>query len=127
MISETFFKDIADEITVSQGDRPGVINVNTAPLAVLMCLPGVDQNLARSLINYRSSNGSFANLGELLDVPGWDKDKLKAVCPKATVRSQTFRILCEGKVTSSGATRRILAVVRVSQYGVDTVAFREDL
>ena len=49
MISENLFYDIADLLTVgSDSGTAGAINVNTASLTVLTCLPGVNEALARA-------------------------------------------------------------------------------
>jgi hypothetical protein len=45
---------------------------------------------------------------------------------RVTVRSETFRILSEGRVTSSGARQRLLVTVRVGLEEVETLAYRED-
>src|SRR5437867_2841411 len=53
------FPRMANEITVSTGPYlEGRINVNTASLAVLACLPGISSNpdLAQTLVNYRQAN-----------------------------------------------------------------------
>lgn len=119
--------DIADQLTAQSADNlPGVVNVNSASLAVLICLPGVDRQLAQSIINYRQSSGYFPNIAHLLKVTGMTQDIFKQLGPLVTARSETFRILCEGKVTSSGARQRIQAIVHVGLKDLTTVSWRED-
>ena len=49
VISEDLFRDIADDVTADSGqDLPGLVNINTASLAVLICLPGIDRELAQA-------------------------------------------------------------------------------
>jgi len=43
-----------------------------------------------------------------------------------TARSETFRILSEGKVTSTGARQRIQEIVHVDLNEVTTLGYRED-
>ena len=128
VIDANLLMDIADDITVadSTAAQAGLINVNTASLAVLACLPGVDRDLAQAIISYRQSSGFLPNIAWLLKVPGMNQDIFKQVAPLVTARSETFRILSEGKVTSTGARQRIQAIVHVGLNDVATLSYRED-
>lgn len=127
VISSDVLTDIADDITTSDDkDLSGMININTAALDVLTCLPGVDRQLAQAIISYRQSSGFFANTAELLKVGGMTSDIFKQVAPLVSARSETFRILSEGKVTSTGARQRIQAIVHVDLNDVNTLCYRED-
>ena len=44
-----------------------------------------------------------------------------------TVRSETFRIVSEGKVGSTGARRRIEAIVQLGNQAIDIISYRENL
>jgi competence ComEA-like helix-hairpin-helix protein len=127
MVSETLLLDIADDLT-AQSDRtlPGVVNINTASLDVLACLPGLNRDLAQAIISYRQSNGFYPNVAWLLRVPGMNQQLFKQVAPRVTARSETFRILSEGKVTSSGTRQRIQAIVHVGLRAINTLSYRED-
>lgn len=128
VIDESLFLDLADDVAVSDdADLPGAININTASLTVLAMLPGVSRELAQAIISYRSSSGFFANPGWLLRVAGMTRDIFKQVAPLVTARSETFRIISEGKIPSSGARQRIQVIVRVSYKDIDTLSYREDL
>jgi competence ComEA-like helix-hairpin-helix protein len=105
---------------------PGVININTASLDVLVCLPGIDRDLAQKIISYRQSSGFFANPAELLKVDGMTREIFKQVVPLVTARSETFRILAEGRVKSTGVRQRVQVIVRVNLDGVKTLSYRED-
>jgi competence ComEA-like helix-hairpin-helix protein len=126
-IKQDDFLQFADNVTTVDGDDlSGLININTAGLDVLVCLPGVDRQLAQAIISYRQSSGYFPNTGELLKVGGMTTDIFKQVAPLVTARSETFRILSEGKVTSTGARQRIQEVVHVGLNEVTTLGYRED-
>lgn len=128
VISEELLLDIADDLTTADAqDQPGLVNINTAGLPVLICLPGITRELAQAIISQRQSSGYFANVAWLLRVPGMTRDIFKQVAPRVTARSETFRILSEGEVTSSGARRRIEVTVRLGSTDFETVAWREDL
>jgi competence ComEA-like helix-hairpin-helix protein len=127
VISESLLMDIGDEVTAQGGTNlAGVVNLNTASLEVLACLPGLSRELAQAIISFRQSNGFFSNVASLLRVPGMTADLFKQVCPRLTARSETFRILSEGKVTSTGARQRIQEIVHVGLRTVTTVSYRED-
>lgn len=126
VISEELFLDIADDVTVdSNSSLPGSININTANLEVLACLPGVDRQLAQAIISYRQSSGFFAHTAMLLRVPGISQSLFKQLAPLVTARSETFRILSEGQV-NSGVRQRILTVVHIDLKDVRTLSYRED-
>ena len=50
----------------------------------------------------------------------------KQIAPLVSARSETFRILSEGRVTSTGARQRIQVVVHVSLNEISTLSYRED-
>ncbi|MCW5557147.1 MAG: general secretion pathway protein GspK [Verrucomicrobiae bacterium] len=127
LINEQLLKEIADHLTIEE--RPtieGAINVNTAGVEVLMCLPGVARPLAQAIVAQRQSNGAFPNVAALLEVPGMTRDLFKQLAPLISVRSETFRILSEGQVGSRGTRQRIEVVVHIGRNTVSTLAYRED-
>ncbi len=127
VVSANLLMDIADDLTAQSGaDLAGLVNINTASLEVLVCLPGLSRELAQAIISFRQSNGFLPNIAWLLKVPGLTQDIFKQVAPRVTARSETFRILSEGKVKSTGARQRIQEIVHVGLQGVTTVSYRED-
>lgn len=127
VISQELLEQIADDLTLAGGDQSGLININTAGLDVLICLPGVEQPLAQAIINYRTSTGYFDNVAGLLKVDGMTRAIFKQVVPLVTARSETYRIVGEGKINSSGARQRIEAIVHIGRSDIETLAYREDL
>lgn len=126
VISPSLLMDIADDLTTDTGDLSGVVNINTASLEVLICLPGINRELAQAIISSRQSNGFFPNPASLLKVPGMTPDLLKQVIPRLTARSETYRILSEGRIKSTGARQRIEEIVHVGLRELTTVGYRED-
>jgi competence ComEA-like helix-hairpin-helix protein len=128
LISEDLFQDICDDVTVDNSStQKGAVNINTASFEVLSCLNGITEELARAIINHRQSAGYFSSIAGLLKVDGMTREIFKQVAPRITARSETFRILGEGRVTSTGARERIEVVVRFSGRYVDTLSYRENL
>lgn len=48
----------------------GRVNINTATVDQLQTLPGIGEAKAKAIITYRETNGAFASIGELKQVPG---------------------------------------------------------
>jgi type II secretory pathway component PulK len=66
------FTKVADRLTTSsETTLPGLVNVNTAPKEVLLCLPGLEEKDVEDLLAYRSSQAeepnSIAWVTEVLD------------------------------------------------------------
>ena len=74
-----------------------------------MCLPGFDPALAHAVISYRQSNVFFPNVAWLLKVPGMTDAIFKQIAPLLTARSETFRVISEGRIASTGTRQRIQA------------------
>lgn len=126
VISEELFQEIADEVSIEgSGLQPGLINLNSAGIAVLSCLPGLTREIANAILLHRQSSGSFRSIAGLLKVPGVSRDIFKQIAPLVTVRSETFRIMGEGKVDSSGARQRVQVIVRIGLQEVTTLHYRE--
>jgi DNA uptake protein ComE-like DNA-binding protein len=127
LISETLLMDIADDLTAQSGrEQAGAVNINTAGAAVLACLPGVSQELAQAMIAQRQSAGFYPNIAHLLKVTGMTREIFKQLAPKVCARSETFRLLSEGKVASTGARKRLEVVLRLGASDFETLAWRED-
>ena len=128
LVDEKLLKEIAGAVTpIDTFERPGVLNVNTAGETTLACLPGVDRELARAILLYRKANGSFPNAAWLLDVPGMTREIFKQIVSRVSCRSETYRILSEGRVGSTGARKRIEVIVRVGESEIETLSYRETM
>lgn len=56
--------------TVPGGATTGLINVNSASATELEALSGIGEVLAATIVEYRTENGPFASVDDLLDVSG---------------------------------------------------------
>jgi competence ComEA-like helix-hairpin-helix protein len=128
LIDDNLLEQIGDDVTVGTAtSSAGLININTASADVLKCLPGFDLTLAQAVISYRDANGFFPNVAWLLKVGGVTHDIFKQVAQILTTRSETFRIVSEGRITSTGTAQRIQAIVHVGPQEVQTLSYEENL
>lgn len=97
-MSRDRFKEVADRVTVWEGDKvPGLVNINTAPKGVLMTLPGITEDVAIKIMQYRTVPGAdLSNIGWLLDVV--EPAVFQQFASVITVRSCQFRIHAVGRV-----------------------------
>lgn len=73
--------------TGSTGSTGGatLVNINTATEPELETLPGVGPVTAAAIIDYRTQNGPFASVDDLIDVSGIGPATLEQIRPFATV------------------------------------------
>ena len=67
------------------GAPAGPVDLNTATAAQLDTLPGVGPATANAILTYRTRNGRFKSVTELLEVPGIGPAKLEAIRPLVMV------------------------------------------
>jgi len=67
----------------------GVVNINTATADQLKMLPGIDDKLARNIIDYRDSNGPFKSTDDLLNVSGMTKEKFNKISQNLALEGDT--------------------------------------
>ena len=76
----------ASGVPGSPGAAPGgPVDLNTATAAQLDTLPGVGPATANAILTYRTRNGRFKSVTELLEVPGIGPAKLEAIRPLVVV------------------------------------------
>ena len=71
--------------TVSSFASDGKININTASAEHLMMLPDIGETIAIRIIEYRTKNGSFSSVDELLMVKGIGVSTLEKIREMITV------------------------------------------
>jgi competence protein ComEA len=67
------------------GSATGLININTASATELETLSGIGEVLAATIVEYRTQNGPFASVDDLLDVSGIGPATLEEIRDQVTV------------------------------------------
>jgi len=119
------FAQVADKITTSDDDTlPGLVNINTAPKEVLMCLPGLEESDADALLSYRESKKELPSIAWIVDV--LDRDKAIAIGSYITVRSQQYSadIVC---LSGNGRAYQRYKAVFDMQSGTPKVVYWKSL
>lgn len=61
------------------------ININTATKEELMLLPGIGEELSKRIIDYRTENGSFKSVEDLINVKGIGNKNLERIKDYLTI------------------------------------------
>jgi len=110
-LTDAEFGQIADQLTTSGGQNVvGMVNVNTAPRQVLLCLPGLDESDVDALVARRQASGT--DLTSVAWVAGvLSREKALAVGPLITTRSYQFSADIVAVSGNGRGFRRYQAVV----------------
>jgi len=104
--------------------RPGLVNLNTAPVEVLAVLPGMDEVAAQAIDTYRTHTGPLETVGDLLAIDGISDAAFLQMADRVTTRSQRFRAVAVGS-TPGGITKTITCILQNDGTTVHTLYWRE--
>jgi competence protein ComEA len=76
---------VAGPSTVPVGVAAGKVNINTASATELEALPGVGEVIAQRIVDYRTANGTFGSVDDLLQVSGIGEATLEEMRDQVTV------------------------------------------
>ena len=71
--------------SVGGGRESGLVNINQADLAELMTLAGIGEAKAQLIIDYRTENGSFASVEDIMKISGIKEGKNNRIKDQITV------------------------------------------
>jgi type II secretory pathway component PulK len=129
-MSPTEFDQIYKGITVGTAPyRQGRVNINTAPVAVLACLRGMDTATAEQVVAYRQSNaGNLNSIAWIVDALGATSDAIQELQQGDYITTQTFQFTADiAAVGPYGrGYRRVKFVFDVAD-GTPKVVYRQDL
>lgn len=74
------------ESLVGQEARDGLVNINTADVAMLCTLPGIGESRAKDIIAYREAHGAFGSCEEIMQVSGIKTSVYSKISDKITVK-----------------------------------------
>ena len=61
------------------------LNINTAAAEELTALPGIGEELARRIVEYREEHGPYGNIEDIMKVSGIGEGKFKEIRERITV------------------------------------------
>ncbi|MSR52524.1 MAG: hypothetical protein EXS09_04455 [Gemmataceae bacterium] len=123
-----------DKTTTQQGaELPAKVNVNTAPRAVLLTLPGITETDADSIqakrpqyLDGESPDAKFATIAWLLGDNTLTVAKMQALERYLTARTQVYRVQSIGYFDEAGPMARVEAVIDTNQ-GKPRIVYYRDL
>jgi len=107
VVSSNDMGTLADKLTTTDDQAiQGKVNINSASEKVLALLPGMDEEKAGAIVQYREGKQAsgtaeepvpgFENISQLLEVEGIDENTFGQVAGSVTIRSYTFMIESNG-------------------------------
>lgn len=92
---------------------PGKVNINTVDEdTITWHMPRINAFVADSLMaERRARQQGFAGWADLLDVPGFSRQRLAELYDVVTIRSNTFVITCRGRDVRTGIEVEMIATV----------------
>jgi hypothetical protein len=108
------FSQMVDRLTTSDEESfPGLVNVNTAPKAVLLCLPELEESDVEALLSRRNSDQGLDSIAWITEV--LDQEKAVAVGSYITTRSFQYSADILGIAANGRAYKRYKAVFDMSR------------
>lgn len=79
--------DAKETIEQNQSDQNGQIDINAATSEQLQLIPGVGASIAQRIIDYRTENGNFKVIEEIMNVSGIGEKKFAQMKPYIKVQA----------------------------------------
>ncbi|HYG22798.1 MAG TPA: hypothetical protein VEH04_08455 [Verrucomicrobiae bacterium] len=124
------FAMVYDDLTASTNDFTiGRVNVNTAPVSVLACLPGMNYDTALQLVNFRESTlVDYRTFAWVVDALGSGNSSLQALAQGDYITARTYQVSADiAALGPFGRGYRRVRVVFDTSEGFPKVIYRQDL
>lgn len=107
----------------------GRVNVNTAPVEVLACLPGMDYSTAQQLVNYRDSTSvDVRTFAWIVDALGSGSSAIQALGQGDYITAKSFQVTADiAALGPFGRGYRRTRFVFDTSEGTPKVVYRQDL
>ena len=107
--------------------QPGLININTAPAAVLASIPGIDATVAQQIVGVRGNLDprQKATTAWLVSQNLVDAQTYQSIASRLTTRGYQFHLHCVGFGWPSGRYRMLEGVIDVAT-GAPRVIYLRD-
>jgi type II secretory pathway component PulK len=124
------FAPIADHITVATGNYiSGRININTAPAAVLGCLPGMSSDSVQQIITYRQQNpDQLTSITWLVAALGQNSAALRTLAAGDYITTHSYQFTADiAALGPFGRGYRRVKFVFDTSSGNPQIVYRQDL
>jgi type II secretory pathway component PulK len=129
LTSDEFALVYSDLTATTNAFTVGRVNINTAPVEVLACLPGMDLATAQQIVSYRESSAvDYYSTGWIVDALGSNHPALQelAVGDYITAHSYQFTADLAAVGPYGRGYRRMRYVIDMSE-GTPRIVYRQDL
>lgn len=144
LISIQDMRNIVDRVAISDDEiLEGKVNINTAPLEILMMLPGMDEDKAQAIVDRREvaagqtstitssqqggqQTGPFTSVGQLMDIEGIDENIFRGLIDHVSCRSTVFQIKSEGRSLDRKIIQTCTAVIDRSGDRIKTKYWKQE-
>ena len=124
------FAQVANVITTSSASYIyGRVNINTASVVVLGCLPGMDPGTAQQLVNYRRQNpGNLTSIAWVVDALGAGSPVVQALARGDYITTCSYQFTADiAALGPNGRGYRRARLVFDLSAGTVQVVYRQDL
>ena len=124
------FARVYDDLTASTNSTTiGRVNVNTASVTVLACLPGMTYDTAQQLVNYRENTSlDYRTFAWIVDALGSGSSELQALARGDYITARSFQVAADvAALGAFGRGYRRARFVFDTREGTPKIIFRQDL